>query len=37
MTAHDASYLWLAASLGADFVTLDQQLAKAADPYATRG
>lgn len=37
MTAYDASYLWLAASLGADLVTLDQQLAKAVDPYATRG
>lgn len=36
MTAYDASYLWLAASLGADLVTLDQQLAKAVDPYATR-
>ena len=37
MTAYDASYLWLAASLGADLVTLDEQLAKAVDPYATRG
>jgi len=37
MTAYDASYLWLAASLGADLVTLDEQLAKAVDPYATCG
>jgi predicted nucleic acid-binding protein len=37
MTAYDASYLWLAASLGADLVTLDEQLAKAVDPYVTRG
>jgi len=35
MTTYDASYLWLAASLGADLVTLDEQLAKAVDPYAT--
>ena len=31
MTAYDASYLWLAASLGADLVTLDDRLAKALD------
>jgi predicted nucleic acid-binding protein len=37
MTAYDASYLWLAASLGADLITLDEQLAKAVDPYVTRG
>lgn len=29
LTAYDASYLWLARELGADLVTLDQQLAKA--------
>jgi predicted nucleic acid-binding protein len=34
-TAYDASYLWLAASLGADLVTLDDHLAKAVDPLAT--
>ena len=34
-TAYDASYLWLAATLGADLVTLDDQLAKAVDPLAT--
>jgi predicted nucleic acid-binding protein len=34
-TAYDASYLWLAASLGADLVTLDDQLAKAVDPLVT--
>jgi len=34
-TAYDASYLWLAASLGADLVTLDDQLATAIDPLAT--
>lgn len=34
-TAYDASYLWLAASLGADLVTLDDRLAKAVDPLAT--
>jgi len=28
-TAYDASYLWLAGSLGADLVTLDAQLAQA--------
>jgi predicted nucleic acid-binding protein len=33
-TAYDASYLWLAASLGADVVTLDNQLAKAVDLMA---
>jgi predicted nucleic acid-binding protein len=29
LTAHDASYLWLARQLGAELVTLDGQLAKA--------
>lgn len=33
-TAYDASYLWLAASLGADLVTLDDRLAKAVDRMA---
>jgi predicted nucleic acid-binding protein len=30
-TAYDASYLWLAATLGADLVTLDDRLARAVD------
>ena len=30
LTAYDASYLWLAGSLGADLVTLDKQLAETA-------
>jgi predicted nucleic acid-binding protein len=30
ITAYDASYLWLAGSLGADLVTLDRRLARAA-------
>jgi predicted nucleic acid-binding protein len=30
MTAYDASYLWLAGSLGADLITLDQGLVAAA-------
>jgi predicted nucleic acid-binding protein len=30
LTASDASYLWLAQQLGAEFVTLDRQLATAA-------
>lgn len=30
LTAYDASYLWLAHVLGAELVTLDQRLAKAA-------
>lgn len=30
LTAYDASYLWLARSLGADLVTLDRRLALAA-------
>jgi predicted nucleic acid-binding protein len=34
-TAYDASYLWLAASVGADLVTLDDRLARAVDPLAT--
>jgi len=29
LTAYDASYLWLKRELGADLVTLDQQLARA--------
>jgi predicted nucleic acid-binding protein len=31
LTAYDASYLWLAGSLGADLVTLDKRLAQVAD------
>jgi predicted nucleic acid-binding protein len=31
LTAYDASYLWLAGSLGADLITLDQRLARVAD------
>ena len=30
LTAYDASYLWLAGSLGADLVTLDKRLAAAS-------
>ncbi len=30
LTAYDASYLWLARSLGIELVTLDDQLEKAA-------
>lgn len=30
LTAYDASYLWLSEQLGAELVTLDRQLAKAA-------
>jgi predicted nucleic acid-binding protein len=30
LSAYDASYIWLAGSLGADLVTLDTRLAKAA-------
>jgi predicted nucleic acid-binding protein len=30
LTAYDASYLWLARELGAELVTLDRQLARAA-------
>ncbi len=30
LTAYDASYLWLARQLGAELVTLDRQLARAA-------
>lgn len=30
LTAYDASYLWMARQLGAELVTLDRQLAKAA-------
>jgi predicted nucleic acid-binding protein len=36
-TAYDASYLWLAASLGADLVTLDERLARAVDLLAVPG
>jgi len=32
LTAYDASRLWLAASLGADLVTLDRRLAAAVEP-----
>ena len=35
MTAYDASYLWLAGSLGADLVTLDDALARALDALTT--
>ena len=35
LTAYDASYLWLAAALGADLLTLDRRLAKALDPLAS--
>ncbi len=31
LTAYDAAYLWLARELGAELVTLDAQLAKAAE------
>ncbi len=34
LTAYDASYLWLARHLGAELVTLDRQLAKAASQPA---
>ena len=30
LTAYDASYLWLAHQLGAELITLDRQLARAA-------
>lgn len=30
LTAHDASYLWLARSLGSELVTLDRKLAAAS-------
>jgi predicted nucleic acid-binding protein len=32
LTAYDASYLWLARRLGAELVTLDRRLARAANP-----
>jgi predicted nucleic acid-binding protein len=32
LTTYDASYLWLARRLGAELVTLDRRLARAADP-----
>ncbi len=31
LSAYDASYLWLAGSLGANLVTLDRQLARASE------
>lgn len=31
MTAYDASYLWLAGSLGADLITLDERLARLSE------
>ena len=34
-TVYDASYLWLAGSLGADLVTLDDGLARAIDALTT--
>jgi predicted nucleic acid-binding protein len=34
-TSYDASYLWLAGSLGADLVTLDKRLAAAVHTLAT--
>ena len=34
-TAYDASYLWLAGSLGADLVTLDRRLANAVETIAS--
>jgi predicted nucleic acid-binding protein len=33
--SYDASYVWLAASLGADLVTLDTRLARAVDALTT--
>jgi predicted nucleic acid-binding protein len=33
LTTYDASYLWLAASLGANLVTLDQRLARATETF----
>ena len=35
ITAYDASYLWLAGSLGADLVTLDQRLVRASEAVST--
>lgn len=35
LTAYDASYLWLAGSLGADLITLDRRLADTHDAFAT--
>ena len=35
VSAYDASYLWLTASLGADLVTLDEPLARLSDVIAT--
>lgn len=34
LSTYDASYLWLAGSLGADLVTLDARLARAGDSFA---
>lgn len=36
LTTYDASYLWLAGSLGADLVTLDQRLAGAGSAAGPR-
>jgi len=36
LTAYDASYLWLAQSLGAELVTLDTTLARAAKRLALK-
>ena len=33
LTAYDASYLWLTRQFGAELVTLDRQLAEAAESY----
>ena len=37
LTAYDASYLWLSRQLGAELVTLDRRLAKAAAGAMTEG
>jgi predicted nucleic acid-binding protein len=37
LTAYDASYLWLTRQLGAELVTLDKQLATAAEGYRSTG
>ena len=33
LTTYDASYLWLARDLGVELVTLDRQLAEAAEKF----